>query len=57
MPLGLFPTLRVSKAEGEHGEILDFIQERKEDDPDFGLILAQSLKKGDLATVQDHLWR
>ena len=52
VPLGLFPTLRVSKAEGEQGEVLDFIQERKEDDPDFGLVLPHSLKKGDLAAIK-----
>ena len=52
VPLELFPTLRVSSAEGEHGEALDFVQERKEDDPDFGLILAAPLKKGDATTVK-----
>ena len=52
VPFELFPTLRASGAEGEHGEVLDFVQERKEDDPDFGLILAAPLKKGDLTTVK-----
>jgi hypothetical protein len=51
VPLTLFPTLRVSKVEGEHGEILDFIQEKKEEDSDFGLVLAHPLKKGEQATV------
>ena len=52
VPFELFPTLRVSGAEGDHGEVLDFVQERKEDDPDFGLVLAAPLKKGDLTTVK-----
>jgi hypothetical protein len=52
VPLDLFPTLRVSQVEGEHGEALDFVQEKKEDDADFGLILASPLKKGDTATVK-----
>jgi len=52
VPLDLFPTLRVSQVEGEHGEALDFVQEKKEDDADFGLVLANPLKKGDAATVK-----
>ena len=52
VPLGLFPTLRVSKAEGEQGEVLDFVQEDKKEDADFGLILAKPLKKGETATVK-----
>lgn len=52
IPLALYPTLRVSKVEGEHGEVLDFIQERKEDDPDFGLVLAHPLKKGEAVTIK-----
>jgi len=39
VPLTLFPTLRVSKVEGEHGEVLDYIQEKKEEDSDFALVL------------------
>jgi Peptidase family M1 domain len=52
VPLTLYPTLRVSKVEDEHGEVLDFVQERKEDDPNFGLVLAHPLKKGESATVK-----
>ena len=52
VPLDMFPTLRVSQVEGEHGEILDFVQERKEDDAGFGLVLAHPLKKGEAATVK-----
>jgi Peptidase family M1 domain len=52
VPLELFPTLRVSQVEGEHGEVLDFVQEKKEEDADFGLVLVTPLKKGDTATVK-----
>jgi hypothetical protein len=52
VPLGLFPTLRVSQVAGEHGEVLDFIQEKKEEDADFGLVLAAPLKKGEITTFK-----
>jgi hypothetical protein len=52
VPLELFPTLRVSEVTGDHGEPLDFVQEKKEEDADFGLVLAQPLKKGEAATVK-----
>ena len=52
VPLELFPTLRVSAVSGEHGEQLDFVQEKKEEDADFGLVLPAPLKKGDAATVK-----
>lgn len=52
IPLTLFPTLRVSKIEGEHGEQLDYVQEKKEDDADFALVLDHPLKKGDTAVVR-----
>jgi Peptidase family M1 domain len=52
VPLSLFPTLRVSKVEGEHGEVLDFVQEDKKYDADFGLVLAHPLNKGEAATVK-----
>jgi hypothetical protein len=52
VPLDLFPTLRVNKVEDEHGESLDFVQERKEDDPEFGLILSKPLKQGNTAIVK-----
>jgi hypothetical protein len=52
VPLGMFPTLRVSAVEGEHGEVLDFVQEKKEEDSDFGLVLASPLKKGDSTAIK-----
>ncbi|UWZ85000.1 M1 family metallopeptidase [Occallatibacter riparius] len=50
--LALFPTLRVSKVEDEKGNPLDFVQEKKDEDSDFGVILAKPLKQGDTATVR-----
>jgi len=52
VPLALFPTLRVSRAETDKGEALDFVQEKKEEDADFGVILPAALKKGESATIR-----
>ncbi|HEY1256225.1 MAG TPA: M1 family aminopeptidase [Terracidiphilus sp.] len=52
VPLDLYPSLRVSKVETDKGEALDYVQEDKSDDPDFGLVLAAPLKKGETATVK-----
>ena len=52
IPLDLYPTLRVSKVESGKGEALDYVQEKKEDDPDFGVVLAEPLKKGEAATLK-----
>lgn len=49
--MDLYPTLRVSGVYAESGQPLDFIQERKEDDPDFAIVLAQPAKKGDVLHV------
>jgi len=46
--LDLYKTLRVVSVTGEDGSALDFIQEDKNDDPDFVVILSRILKKGDL---------
>ena len=47
LPLALFPTLRASSAMGPDGTELDYIQENKERDPDFAVILARPLKLGE----------
>ena len=52
VPLNLYATLRVSKVESGKGEALDYVQEKKEDDPDFAVILAEPLKKGETATLK-----
>jgi hypothetical protein len=57
MPLELFPTLRVSKVEGEHGECSILCRRKKEDDPDFGLVLAASAQERRDSDGQDHLRR
>jgi hypothetical protein len=44
--LNLYPTLRVSAVYGEDGAPLDFVQEPKELDPDFAVILPQAAKAG-----------
>lgn len=45
VPLQLFPTLRVESVTGQAGEALSFIQEDKDEDPDFAVILPRELKK------------
>ena len=52
VPLDLYPTLRVSKVETDHGVALDYVQEKKEEDADFGVVLAQPLNKGDALTLR-----
>ncbi len=52
VPLDIYPTLRVSRAETATGDPLDFVQEKKEDDPDFGVVLGKTLKKGETANLR-----
>ena len=52
VPLDLYPTLRVSKVETEKDDPLDYVQEKKDEDPDFGVILAKPLAKGETATLK-----
>jgi len=52
IPLDLYPSLRVEKVETGKGDPMDFVQEKKDDDPDFGVVLAQPLKKGETATLK-----
>jgi hypothetical protein len=51
-PFELYPTLRVSRVETEKSEPLDFVQEKKEEDADFGVVLAGPLKKGESTTIR-----
>jgi hypothetical protein len=44
--------LTVSSVETQKGEPLDFVQEKKQDDADFGVVLATPLKKGETATAK-----
>ncbi len=52
VPLDLFPTLRVSNVETDKSAPLDYVQEKKDEDADFGVVLAQPLKKGDSTTIR-----
>jgi hypothetical protein len=51
LPLELFHTLRVSAVTDEHGAPLAFIQEDKNDDADFAVILPKALAAGEKFTV------
>jgi hypothetical protein len=46
LPFNLYKSLRVSHVTDEQGHELSFIQESKDDDPDFGVVLAQALDTG-----------
>jgi len=46
LPFSLFPTLRVSHVRNEQGRDLDFVQESKNEDADFGVILPEPLEVG-----------
>lgn len=46
VPLQLFPTLRVSGVFDETGAPLDFVQENKDNDPQFAVVLAKPAKVG-----------
>lgn len=52
VPLALYPSLRVSQVAASNGEPLDWVQEKKDEDPDFGVVLAAPLKKGETATFK-----
>ena len=46
LPFNLYRSLRVNRVSDEQGKDLSFIQEGKDDDYDFGVILAQALEAG-----------
>jgi peptidase M1-like protein len=50
VPLELFHTLRVDSVTGKSGEPLAFIQEDKDEDADFAVVLPHELKKGESYT-------
>jgi hypothetical protein len=51
VPFSLFPTLRVESVMDSSGQVLAFIQEDKDDDPDFNVVLPKSLKTGEQFTI------
>jgi hypothetical protein len=52
VPLRLHDTLRVSNVETDRADPLDFVQEKKDEDADFGVLLAKPLAKGDSTTLR-----
>ncbi len=46
VPFRLFPTLRVSRVQDGEGNEIDFVQENKDEDADFAVILPQPLESG-----------
>jgi Peptidase family M1 domain len=51
VPFNLFQTLRVDSVVGQDGKPLEFIQENKNDDPDFWVIFPQALPLGENYTI------
>ena len=51
VPLELFPTLRVQSVTATDGQALSFIQEDKNDDADFAVILPKPLAAGDKFSI------
>jgi Peptidase family M1 domain len=51
VPLDLFRTLRVDSVTDKDGVALSFIQEDKDEDADFAVVLARELKKGESYTI------
>jgi peptidase M1-like protein len=47
VPFSLFPTLRVKTVTAADGQVLNFIQEDKLDDPQFWVVLPKALNEGD----------
>jgi len=54
VPMDLYPSLRVGRVEDEQGKALDFIQETKDEDADFGIILSQPVEAGKTYKVTVH---
>ena len=48
----LYPTLRVGRVETDRSDPMDFVQEKRDEDGDFGVVLAKPLKKGESATIR-----
>lgn len=51
VPLDLYPTLRVRSAKTEDGQALTFIQEDKNDDAQFAVILPKAVALGEHSTI------
>lgn len=46
LPFDLYGTLRVSRVKDEQGKELSFVQEDKDEDADFGVVLSEALEAG-----------
>jgi hypothetical protein len=51
LPFELFRSLRVSRVKDDQGRELSFIQEKKDEDADFGIVLPQALEAGKTYTL------
>jgi hypothetical protein len=51
VPFDLFPSLRVRNVEDAEGKPLDFVQENKDEDANFSVILAKPMAKGERMTL------
>jgi hypothetical protein len=51
VPFDLFPTLRVQSVLGPDGQPLSFVQEDKNDDPDFYVLFPKPLSRGEKCTI------
>jgi hypothetical protein len=52
VPLSLYPTLRVSSVTAEDGTELSYVQESKDDDADFWVVLSAPVHKGATVTLR-----
>jgi hypothetical protein len=51
LPFNLYPSLRVKTVKDEQGQDLDFVQEAKDEDGDFGVILPRPMQPGKIYTL------
>ncbi|HLV88489.1 MAG TPA: M1 family aminopeptidase [Candidatus Sulfotelmatobacter sp.] len=51
VPLNLYRSLRVRTVKAEDGQMLNFIQEDKNEDADFAVVLPKALAKGELCKI------
>lgn len=51
VPFDLFPTLRVQSVVDQTGQALAFVQEDKDDDPDFYVVLPKTLSRGEKFSI------
>jgi len=52
VPLDLYGSLLVSRVDTPAGDSLDYVQEKKDLDPQFGVVLGSPLKRGESTTIR-----